>query len=75
MIFKWRKLSTANLRLGKNAWPSWSPRTKDYLLRIKTLFKEKDEMALAVGAVFADLTAERNTALLATVQLRKEIFS
>ena len=40
---------------------------KNYLLRIKSLYEEKDEVELTLGVVLANLTAEKNTALLAAI--------
>lgn len=39
---------------------------------MNTLYEEKDELGIALKAVSADQTAERNTALLAVVQLQRE---
>ena len=59
-------------RQSREAWERRSAEmeatNKKYLIRINKLFDEKDALGLA-------LKAERNTALLTTVQLRREKLS
>lgn len=63
-------------RQSREAWEKWAAEleasNKKYLVTINEMFKEKDQLKLALDTVLAELKGERGTALVAAVQLRRD---